>query len=791
MKKRVLPLLLAPVILLGLLPPASFAAVEKIYLRNRDICVHALAEAPEAQARYQAEPDGEWLDGSLAQALANVYEGGTVMLLRDFYVSQTTGVPAVRKPLTLTSCDDPDTPERESYSITTQINGHPSLLMILADARLEHITVDGGKERGLAASGPLVVVQNGSLTLGDGAYIQNNRNQNNSRGTNWLGGGVFLSGAMVMESGSAVRDCRAWAGGGVAVVNSAESCLTLRGGSIENCESYQGGGVGVFWGTLRLEDGQITSCRAVEPESPSLLEYINANTELKSPGEGGGVFLSWGHSVMEMSGGAVTGNHTEKSGGGIGCDHGKLTLSGGEITGNRAEDYGGGVLASPMLEVALSGSIQIAGNESGIAGFENYCLDGSEDWIGDQEGATETNPFVVTGPMEADFDLSGLSRYMQPVKDDPERVCRVVAVPGEDYTITKDDLGHFFSDDPRYVLRLVEKEGVGKLVLTFPTVAYQDGLEGTVFSEENYLCTGGDDTPGFAGTSEREGYTFEGWLPETAEKVTGDAVYVAQWEPVVYPITYELDGGVNAAENPDSYTIESETITIQPPTKEGYTFLGWTEGKERDQAVPTIPHGSTGARSFVAGWDKKPEPPKPTPTPTPTPTPAPTPTPTPTPMPTPTPAPMPDDGGEDSDDEPEPMPTPAPTPVPTPAPAPVPTPTPSPTSVAVLPLATPTPAVTPSPALATVSPLPTPFPTSTPAATAGPVPEATPMPTVGPTPEATPAPTPEPVPTPAPGPDHIPKMGDPTHTSLWAGLALAALMALAGVALAPFKRRRR
>lgn len=65
------------------------------------------------------------------------------------------------------------------------------------------------------------------------------------------------------------------------------------------------------------------------------------------------------------------------------------------------------------------------------------------------------------------------------------------------------------------------------------------------------------------------------------------------------------------------------------------------------------------------------------------------------------------------------------------------------------------------------------------------------MPTVGPTPEATPAPTPEPVPTPAPVPDHIPKMGDPTHTSLWAGLALAALMALAGVALAPFKRRRR
>ena len=149
MKKRVLGLVLVLVMLLGLLLRLTLAA-----------------PADEAQARYQAETNGEWLDGSLAEALSNVYEGGTVMLLRDFYVSQTTGVPAVRKHLTLTSCDDPDTPERESYSITTQINGHPSLLMVLADARLEHITVDGGKERGLAASGPLVVVQNGSLTLG-------------------------------------------------------------------------------------------------------------------------------------------------------------------------------------------------------------------------------------------------------------------------------------------------------------------------------------------------------------------------------------------------------------------------------------------------------------------------------------------------------------------------------------------------------------------------------------------------------------------------------------------------
>ena len=60
---------------------------------------------------------------------------------------------------------------------------------------------------------------------------------------------------------------------------------------------------------------------------------------------------------------------------------------------------------------------------------------------------------------------------MQPVKDDPERLYRVVAAPGEGYTITKDDLAHFKSDDPRYVVRLMEMEGVNKLVLTFPAPA--------------------------------------------------------------------------------------------------------------------------------------------------------------------------------------------------------------------------------------------------------------------------------------------------------------------------------
>jgi uncharacterized repeat protein (TIGR02543 family) len=96
----------------------------------------------------------------------------------------------------------------------------------------------------------------------------------------------------------------------------------------------------------------------------------------------------------------------------------------------------------------------------------------------------------------------------------------------------------------------------------------------------------------------RAGYFFLGWTPAGIIPAgsTGARVFTATWSaPVVYPITYVMNGGVNSGFNPATYTVVSATINLAAPTREGFDFLGWTP-------TNSIPAGSVGARTFTADW---------------------------------------------------------------------------------------------------------------------------------------------------------------------------------------------
>ncbi|MBO4858435.1 MAG: InlB B-repeat-containing protein [Treponema sp.] len=112
----------------------------------------------------------------------------------------------------------------------------------------------------------------------------------------------------------------------------------------------------------------------------------------------------------------------------------------------------------------------------------------------------------------------------------------------------------------------------------------------------------------------RTGYDFNGWFStETMNENVintvgggskGKITLYAKWTPITYKITYELNGAINSTSNPISYTIETETITLENPEKEGYKFLGWYENPSFTKTkLYKITKGSCEDKTFYAKWE--------------------------------------------------------------------------------------------------------------------------------------------------------------------------------------------
>jgi uncharacterized protein (TIGR02145 family)/uncharacterized repeat protein (TIGR02543 family) len=111
----------------------------------------------------------------------------------------------------------------------------------------------------------------------------------------------------------------------------------------------------------------------------------------------------------------------------------------------------------------------------------------------------------------------------------------------------------------------------------------------------------------------RIGYIFDGWWTEmhgtgsqilTTSLVTvaADDTLYAKWNAEKYSIAYVLNGGTNSTINPDSYTIESSTITLEAAKRTGYQFNGWFSDSLSLAPVREISSGSSGNKTLFARW---------------------------------------------------------------------------------------------------------------------------------------------------------------------------------------------
>ncbi|MBW3080171.1 InlB B-repeat-containing protein [Bifidobacterium saguinibicoloris] len=110
----------------------------------------------------------------------------------------------------------------------------------------------------------------------------------------------------------------------------------------------------------------------------------------------------------------------------------------------------------------------------------------------------------------------------------------------------------------------------------------------------------------------REGYTFAGWTTDEAGKtaydfatpVSGDLTLYAQWTVNEYTVSFDANGGSSV----DAQTVEYGKTVTKPadPTREGYTFAGWTTDKDGktayDFATPV-----SGDLTLYAQWTKNAE----------------------------------------------------------------------------------------------------------------------------------------------------------------------------------------
>lgn len=129
------------------------------------------------------------------------------------------------------------------------------------------------------------------------------------------------------------------------------------------------------------------------------------------------------------------------------------------------------------------------------------------------------------------------------------------------------------------------------------------------------VATAGGETIALPEAPLRNGYTFDGWfLDEDGlepfysdslldDTLSSDLYVYAGWSLIDYPITYVLNGGVNAEGNPNSYTV-LDSIALQSPTKNDSQFLGWyMEEDFSGDPVTTIAEGNFGPLTLYARFD--------------------------------------------------------------------------------------------------------------------------------------------------------------------------------------------
>ena len=423
MRKRMLALLLAFVMAVGLLPTAAGAA-------------DAPSGVPAAGAHGpRAEHAGwtEWTDaGALPSSAGQYYlntdvtlssywqpRNGVTLCLNGHVVRTTAYYPViyVNSGVTLDICDCMDydaTDVRHKFSEAPDVPGLWTLDEAGGTKILRGGVITGGRN-GNTAGGGGVQIMGGTLNLYGGNIAGNRTSTNGGGGGVYVGSGAFYmyGGAIAGNVARMTNTGNLGTGGGVSVAGGASFAMRGRavaertyGPNIHDNTAQAGGGV--------YNLGVVTMTKENRDCSPP---YVQKNTAAydgaAGSGYGGGVWTGTGSELTVEMGSVVgdnTGGNTALYGGGI-FNNGTLTLqTGGCVSCNTAAGQGGGVYGYGVIH--LTGEVII--NNNTVNGGKNnlYLPDGKAVsaalseyawvYVTTEAAPTEGTPVNITGANEAD-----------------------------------------------------------------------------------------------------------------------------------------------------------------------------------------------------------------------------------------------------------------------------------------------------------------------------------------------------------------------------------------------------
>ena len=177
--------------------------------------------------------------------------------------------------------------------------------------------------------------------------------------------------------------------------------------------------------------------------------------------------------------------------------------------------------------------------------------------------------------------------------------------------------GHTLFDNNTKTIKLVYRYGawtvVGSNGVTFNvsceqkyTVTYTDGVDGEViFADQVSYKKPGEKTPAFRGTPTRTGYVFTGWKPEVAGTVTGNATYTAVWEAAQPALPDAIFGSFTmkcVTPNANHYCREGVDIELAPLN--AYTNSGVKKDESGDTPVYYF-ELTVDAEKYLSQYDRK------------------------------------------------------------------------------------------------------------------------------------------------------------------------------------------